>query len=56
MRKNRLIQGHWPHRKDKNIRIPYESSIPPRDWKYWLVVALLVILMGVLIYVLLKAA
>jgi hypothetical protein len=56
MRKNRLIKGHWPNRKDRKTRIAYESAIPPRDWKYWLVITLLVILMGVLIYVLLKAA
>jgi hypothetical protein len=56
MRKSRLIKGHWPQRKDRKTKITYKSEIPPRDWKYWLVVALLVIFMGVLVYVLLKAA
>lgn len=57
MRKNRYIRtGHWPKRKDEKLKTRYQSSIPTRDWKYWLVVALFVCLMIGLIFVLLKAA
>lgn len=57
MRKNKFVTtGHWPRRADRKTKIAFKSAIPPRDWKYWLVVALLMVLMGALIYILLKAA
>lgn len=56
MRKQSLFrEAHWPDRKDRRMKTHYQSSIPIRDWKYWLVVFLALCLLVIMLFVLLKA-
>ena len=57
MRTGRMIRrAAWPKRRFRNRKIAYETVIPPRDWKYWVVVGALTAGMGFLTYVLIKVS
>jgi len=51
-----IRRAAWPKRKFRNRKIAYETVIPPRDWKYWVVVGALTAGMGFLTYVLIKVS